>query len=201
MDNTFNLWLGFLVISTIGTLAHFLYEWSHHNKIIGLFAAVNESTWEHIKIVITPSLLWCLYDGAIYGLYPNYFGAKLASLLVPVVFIPVIFYSYKKLTKKPALFIDIATFYIAIFLGQLTFYFILSLPSIPYYGQFLCCLGLFVFFGCYMTLTLAPLRNFLFKDPINGKYGFRAHTHLSHIKHKSLARLKSVKTKRSTSKK
>lgn len=177
MDNTFNLWLGFIVISVVGTLAHFVYEWSHHNKIIGLFTAVNESTWEHIKIALTPSLLWCLYDGFIYGLEPNYFLAKLASLLVIVLVIPLIFYSYKLLAKKPVLFIDIATFYIAIFLSQLTFYHILVIPEIPKFLQYLACLGLFVFFGAYMTLTLAPLKSSLFKDPINGKYGFRAHTH------------------------
>lgn len=192
MDTTFNFWLGFIIISLVGTLAHFLYDWTKHNKIIGLFAAVNESTWEHIKIAITPSLLWCLYDGLIYGLEPNYFCAKLMSLLVLVVVIPCIFYSYKKLTHHPVLFIDIATFYIAIFLSQLTFYAVLGLAPMTFIFQFLSCLGLFIFFGCYMTLTLSPLKNFLFKDPITGRYGFRAHASLikkvkkikSHIKSK-----------------
>ena len=183
MNNTFTFWLGFIIISVVGTLAHFVYEWSHHNKIIGLFAAVNESTWEHIKIALTPSFLWCLYDGLIYGLEPNYFLAKLASLLVIVLIISTFFYSYKLLTKKPVIFIDIVTFYIAIFLSQLTFYSILTIPEIPKFLQYLSCLGLFVFFGAYMTLTLAPLKHALFKDPINGKYGFRAHTDL--IKKKS----------------
>ena len=182
MDTTFNLWLGFIVISTIGTLAHFFYDWTKHNKIIGLFAAVNESTWEHIKIALTPSFLWCLYDGFLYGYYPNYFCAKLFSLLVIVAVIPIVFYSYKKLTKKPVLFIDISTFYIAIFLSQLTFYTILNLAPMEYWGQFASCIGLFIFFGCYMTLTLAPLRNFLFKDPITGKYGFHAHVSLKSLK-------------------
>ena len=184
MDTTFNLWLGFIVISTIGTLAHFLYDWTHRNKIIGLFSAVNESTWEHIKIALTPSFLWSLYDGFLYGFYPNYFCAKLFSLLVIVIVIPLIFYSYKKISKKPILFIDIATFYIAIFLSQLTFYSILNLAPIEYWGQFVSCVGLFIFFGCYMTLTLAPLHGPLFKDPITGKYGFRAHTSLKNLKHK-----------------
>ena len=61
------MWLGFVIISVVGTLAHFLYDFSHHNKIVGLFAAVNESTWEHIKIALTPTFLWSLYDGYLYG--------------------------------------------------------------------------------------------------------------------------------------
>ena len=75
------MWVSIIVISIVGTLAHFLYDLSNHNKIIGLFAAVNESTWEHIKIAITPTFLWGLYDGFIYGDDPNYFIAKLLSLL------------------------------------------------------------------------------------------------------------------------
>lgn len=50
------MWLAFIVISVVGTLFHFLYDWSNHNKIVGLFAAVNESTWEHIKIALTPTM-------------------------------------------------------------------------------------------------------------------------------------------------
>ena len=175
MDNTFNFWLGVIVISALGTLAHFLYDWSHQNKILGLFAAVNESTWEHIKIALTPTFLWSLYDGAIYGLNPNYFLAKLLSLIVIALFIPLVFYSYQRISKKPILAIDILTFYVAIILSQLTFYTVIDLPPVWLVLQYLSTLGTFVFFGAYMTLTLEPLKNLIFKDPLTGKYGFRAH--------------------------
>ena len=176
MDNTFNFWLGVIVISAVGTIAHFLYDWSHHNRIIGLFAAVNESTWEHIKIALTPTFLWSLYDGAIYGLNPNYFLAKLLSLIVVALFIPLVFYTYQHISKKPILAVDILTFYLAIILSQLTFYVVIDLEPIWPILQYLATLGTFIFFGAYMTLTLEPLRNLIFKDPITGKYGFRAHT-------------------------
>ena len=178
MDDTFNLWLGVVVISVIGTLAHFFYDWSGHNRIIGLFAAVNESTWEHIKIALTPTFLWSFYDGAIYGWNPNYFLAKLVSLLILAVFIPAVFYSYQKINKKPLIFIDIASFYVAILLSQLAFFAIIASSPVNHILQYFACIGTFVFFGCFMTLTLAPLKTFLFKDPLNGKYGFRAHNHL-----------------------
>lgn len=38
------MWIGFIVISIVGTLLHFLYEISGHNKVVAIFAAVNEST-------------------------------------------------------------------------------------------------------------------------------------------------------------
>ena len=57
--------VGIIVICIIGTLLHFTYEWSHHKKIVALFSAVNESTWEHIKIAMTPTILWSIFYGYI----------------------------------------------------------------------------------------------------------------------------------------
>ena len=170
-----------VIISLVGTLAHFLYDFSHHNKIIGLFTAVNESTWEHIKIALTPIILYSLYDGFVYGARPNYFLAKLVSLLVPVIFIPCIFYTYKSFAKKPILIIDILTFYTAVFLSQFVFKWLLDLPAVTYVFQYLACVGVFIFFGAYTLLTLMPLKMFIFKDPSSKKYGFRAHTETFNI--------------------
>lgn len=109
------MWIGFIVISIVGTLLHFLYEISGHNKVALLFAAVNESTWEHIKIALTPTFLWSLLDGFKYGTSPNYFIAKSASLLVIVFLIPIIFYTYTAITKKAVLWFDI-TYFMLLFL-------------------------------------------------------------------------------------
>lgn len=175
MDQTLFLWLSVVIIFALGTLAHFLYDLSHENKILGLFTAVNESTWEHIKIAITPTLIWSLIDGYFYGENPNYFTAKLTSLAILAFFIPFVFYSYTRFSKKPLLPVDILTFLIAIVLAQLTFFAIINLPDFPFISSYLSAIGTFIFFGAYMTLTLMPLKETIFKDPITGQYGFRAH--------------------------
>lgn len=118
------MWIGFIVISIVGTLLHFLYEISGHNKVVAIFAAVNESTWEHIKIALTPTFLWSLLDGFKYGASPNYFIAKSASLLVIVFLIPIIFYAYTAITKKAVLWFDITYFYVTIFCSQFIFNYI-----------------------------------------------------------------------------
>ena len=89
-----------IVISIVGTLSHFTYELSNHNKIVGLFAAVNESVWEHIKIALTPTLLWSLVDAYMYGSDPNYFFAKFVSLFSIIILMPTLFYGYKYIFKK-----------------------------------------------------------------------------------------------------
>lgn len=167
--------LSIIVISIIGTISHFLYDLSNHNKILGLFVAVNESTWEHIKIAITPTLLYSLYDGIIYGFNPNYFTAKLISLLSLCIFIPLIFYTYQIFTKKSIAFINILIFYISIIISQFLFYCIINAEPVSKIIQYISVVGLFILFGAYLLLTLLPLKNPLFKDPITNKYGFNRH--------------------------
>ena len=169
------MWISFIVISIVGTVFHFLYDWSNHNKMVGLFAAVNESTWDHIKIALTPALILGFIDGFLYGANPNYFLAKSMSLLAMIVGIPVLFYFYSYLLKKHVLLIDILIFYVAIFLGQTLFYFVLNGPSVPYCFSYIGAILLFMIFGFYMTATILPLKNFLFKDPITKKYGLKGH--------------------------
>lgn len=167
-----------VVISLVGTLAHFLYDIAHHNKVMGLFAAVNESTWEHTKIALTPMLLCGLVDGWLFGADPNYFLAKFFSLVAVIVLIPLLFYGYKALLGRDVLVLDILIFYVAILAGQGLFGWLLMAGSLGFVGQYLGCVGLFATLACYMVFTLMPARNFLFRDPITHRYGFRAHTEL-----------------------
>ena len=167
--------LSIIVISVVGTVSHFLYDISEHNKIVGLFSAVNESTWEHIKIALTPTIIWGLIDGYIYGINPNYFFAKLVSLLIIIVLMPILFYGYKCLFNKNNAIYNILIFYVVIIFSQYMFNYIISMEAINYLFQYLSCIGIFIVFGCYMIFTLMPINNFLFKDPITNKYGFKGH--------------------------
>lgn len=169
--------IGFAFISIIGTLLHFVYDWSKHNKVVALFGAVNESTWEHIKIAILPYLIWSLVDGYIYGINPNYFFAKLVGILAIILIIPIIFYGYRLISKKAILVIDIFIFYLAIFCSQYFSYLALNMHQIPFYLNYIALILLFIIFGFYMVATLMPLETFLFKDPITNKYGLRGHGH------------------------
>lgn len=172
-----NTLFGILFVSIFGTLLHFMYEWSNHKKIVSIFAAVNESTWEHIKIALIPSFVWMFYDGAIYGLEPNYFVAKTASLLAIIIIIPVLFYAYQIFTKKTMLPIDIIIFYIAIIVSNLLFNYIIYLKPFSFFITYFAVIILFIIFGFLMVATLMPIKNFIFKDPITKKYGVKGHSH------------------------
>ncbi len=173
--------IGFLFISIIGTVLHFVYDYSGHNKVVGIFSAVNESTWEHIKIALTPAFLYSIIDGYFYGYLPNYFPAKLVGILSIIIVIPLIFYTYKIFTKKNILVIDISSFFIAIFVSELLTYKILVAPDVPYAVSYLSLICLFILFAFYLLVTIFPLKNVIFKDPITKKYGIKGHPEKTNV--------------------
>ena len=50
--------LGFAVTSLLGTVLHFLYDLLGGALWIAPFSGVNESTWEHMKLLFWPMLLF-----------------------------------------------------------------------------------------------------------------------------------------------
>ena len=54
--------IGFIFTSVLGTLMHFFYEWSNDNSIVGLFCPVNESPFEHLKLLFFPFLIWTFVE-------------------------------------------------------------------------------------------------------------------------------------------
>ena len=97
---------------------------------------------------------------------------------------PLLFYGHKFVARKDYFIFDILLFYIVIIFSQLSFNYVLILEPICYLAQYLSCLGLFIVFGSYMVLTLMPLKNFIFKDPITNKYGFKGHSEEFSVVHK-----------------
>ena len=80
------LWLhvgvGTLIVSLLGSLMHFVYKWSNYYPLVGIFCAVNESVWEHAKILLVPMLLWwiCLTGDVAACCWASY--SALAFLLI-----------------------------------------------------------------------------------------------------------------------
>lgn len=62
--------LGVIFTFLAGTLLHFTYEWSGNNFWVGLFSPVNESTWEHMKLLFFPMLFYSIASGILLRLAP-----------------------------------------------------------------------------------------------------------------------------------
>ena len=64
---------GFGFTSLFGTLLHFLYEWTGKNNFTALFSGVNESTWEHMKLLFFPLLIFSIIEYYIFGRNETYY--------------------------------------------------------------------------------------------------------------------------------
>ena len=60
MKRSIGLWqlMGFAVTSLLGTVLHFLYDWLGGAVWVAPFSGVNESTWEHMKLLFWPMLFY-----------------------------------------------------------------------------------------------------------------------------------------------
>ncbi len=104
---------GFLFTSVFGTLLHFLYDLTGQSPLFAPFSAVNESTWEHMKILFFPMFVFALVESRFAGKeYKNFWCAKLFGTLLGLVLIPVIFYSYKGILGFSVDWLNIAIFFI-----------------------------------------------------------------------------------------
>ena len=111
----------FSVIITfiLGTLLHFTYNFSGENKLIAIFSAINESVWEHLKLIYFPMLLMLIIGYFKIGKeIPNYICSKTIGIITAMVFIIIFFYTYTGILGKSIAIIDIASFYVAVILGE-----------------------------------------------------------------------------------
>ena len=106
--------LAFLIISVAGTVGHFLYEWTGSNFIVGLFFPVNESTWEHLKLLFFPTLVYSAIEFIKCEEKQNLIVATTKAVVCGMLGIVVMFYTYSGILGFKIDFINILIYYIAV---------------------------------------------------------------------------------------
>lgn len=173
-------WWMILPLGILGSLLHFLFDWSNHNRVVALLSAVNESYWEHIKIAIWPVLLLQAVMFALGGYqFPAFIPAATVSLYsLPISMVGLI-YHYKAIAKRNILWVDISVFFVIIALAQTVFVLLLqqlaaTTPTVIVSALFLA--GLIV---AFLRFTIHPPQEpDMFIDPLNQQYGLNAHPDL-----------------------
>lgn len=165
----FTIFSGIFVM-ILGTLLHFTYEWSGNNTFVASFSAVNESTWEHLKLLFFPMFLTTIL-GYFYfrKISSNFLCAQLLGILTAILFTITFFYTYTGIVGTNFAFVNISIFFVAVVLGELVSYKILV-------SDFKCNSYIVLFFItllliCFITFTYFTPKIGLFKDPVSGNYG------------------------------
>lgn len=137
--------LGILWTLVLGTLSHFFYQWSHENMLVGLFSPVNESVWEHLKLLFFPALTYMFIEQKAIGkAMPGLFGKNLLGLFAGLLAMPLLFYGYTAFSGKSILWVDIGIFCVCVLFTFLLPYKLRNRQISPSWEKILVQMGLFL---------------------------------------------------------
>lgn len=160
------------ILFFVGFLLHFAYEYSNNNKIIGLLVPVNESIFEHSKLLLLPlTVLWfiiIIFFNNGYS-FNSLFFSMLISIIASIITMISFYYTYIGIMGKDIDFINILDLLISLIVGQLIAYHVYMYSNgIPWYISLIIILSIFII---YIYLTIKPIKIPLFIDKKSKTYG------------------------------
>lgn len=148
--------IGTIFVIVLGTLSHFFYEWSNNNFVVGFFSPVNESTWEHMKLVFFPMLLFSLIANyRLKSIYPCITSSLLFGILLGTFLIPIFFYTYTGILGCNVFILDLITFILAVICSFSSVY-RLTLSCRMQNHTTILFIAVCVVFVCFILFTVYP---------------------------------------------
>ncbi len=162
---------GFIFTGICGVLLHFLYDWTDKSIIVAPFSAVNESIWEHMKLLFFPMFVFGMIEYKFIGnSFDGFWCAKLVGSITGLLIIPIFYYTYTGVFGVNKDWFNIVIFFIAAFTAYLVEY-------IFFKNNLFCKLTVTSFAVLcliavtFVVLTFYPPEIPLFKDMTTGEYG------------------------------
>ena len=167
---------GFLFVGAVGSLLHFLFSWTGNAPLAAAFSAVNESTWEHMKLLFVPFFLFTMVQFVVFAEpLRNFFAVKGAAALLGLLAIPALFYTFNGMFGKTVDWFNVLIF----FLADALMFFVsrrMLLHGTLRGGtrQLAGFLLLWALAFAFVFFTYRPIHLPLWQDPTNGLYGLAA---------------------------
>lgn len=157
--------IGIVFVIITGSLFHFLYDWSGHNQIVGLFTPVNESIWEHMKLLFFPMLLYSIVMILKFNQpYPHITSALFFGIIAGTLLIPLFYYAYTSILGANYLVLDIGIFILSIVISfWLTYKLTLSHRLESY--TFALGISACILLVCFWLFTYHAPNGAIFQDP------------------------------------
>lgn len=109
---------GLFFVLVWGNLFHFVYNWSGQNVLVAAIAAVNESVWEHVKLLTIPWALWSVVETiALRRGKGGVLIARALGLTAGAVLIIAAYYTYVGVTGANVSIVNIIIFQVAVLLA------------------------------------------------------------------------------------
>lgn len=157
--------IGTLFTLTAGTLAHFLYNWSGNNPLVGFFTPVNESVWEHMKLLFFPMLLYSLFMILRFRKkYPYILSALCFGMIAGIFLIPLLYYAYTCLLGRNLFLLDIGIFLLSA-AAAFRISYKLTLSCRLKACTVLLCILVCLLLVCFLRFSYYAPDSFIFQDP------------------------------------
>lgn len=167
-----------VILSVVSSLMHFAFAFSGKSAVVALVCPVNESVWEHLKLMFFPLLVWWV---VVYFIKRNKCNINLekwivsaaTSLVVAPLMVILLFYAYTGAFGIESVVIDILMvplcFFIAIIVGAAV-YNRLNPDKVLVAISIAVIVAIFAMF---IVFTFAPPQLPIFLDTPSGTYGIK----------------------------
>jgi hypothetical protein len=163
--------MGFAVTSLGGTVLHFLFDWLGEAVWIAPFSGVNESTWEHMKLLFWPMLLFAIAQSFFFRDRGDFWCVKLRGTLLGLALIPVLFYTYNGVIGASPDWINIAIFFVSAAAAYLYENRLFKAENVRCRHAKLAFALLCIIAILFVVFTFLTPEIGIFKDPLTGTYG------------------------------
>lgn len=165
--------VGVLVIFALTVLYHFLYEW-FPNPVFSVLFPVNESIWEHMKLLYSGILTWGIVEYFILKRknikFTNYFSSLFLTLITSIIVYLILYLPLYSLFKEN-MFISIGLLIIVIILMEIFNYYLISRKEENKFLDKVSIILIILGYVVFLSLTYDPPRNYIFYDTTENKYG------------------------------
>ncbi len=164
-------------IFLLSFIAHFIYN-IFPNPLFSIFFPVNESIWEHMKMLFTAIIIYGLIDYLLLKKFKVPSSNYLVSLFVTAILsIPIYLIIYLPIYHFTGenMFLNIGLLFLVIIITQILSYYILKENKYQNLN-YVAIIGIILVYIILGILTYYPPLNDLFFDPSNEKYGINTYS-------------------------
>ena len=164
--------LGIFLVFLLCFPLHFIYDW-WPNSLFSIFAPVNESIWEHMKLIFTSYVFYGIFDYLLLKknklnfnnfVFQLFIVPIIGIILYLIIFIPL----YDNFGEN--MIISIGLLFIIIIIEEILSYLFLKYKNIKF-NNIIGVIGIIVVYIVFGYLTYKPIDNYLFFDIQESKYG------------------------------
>ena len=164
--------IGVFLIFIFSFVSHFMYEW-FPNTLFSILFPVNESIWEHMKLIVTPVLIFSLIEYIVYKRknisYNNFILSYAISMILGIIIYLIIYLPIDYIFGHSMIF-AISLLFVIFIIVEIISYYIMNYREIRYSNA----IGIILIIFMYVVfgyLTYNPIENDLFYDTQKKIYG------------------------------